>query len=314
MRLIFAGTPEFAARALTALQDAGHEIALVLTQPDRPAGRGLRLVPSAVKALALEHGLEVHQPVDLKGPETLARLGSVGADAMVVAAYGLILPEPVLAIARLGAINIHASLLPRWRGAAPIQRAILAGDAHTGISIMQMDRGLDTGPVFAVERVEIAADEDSASLHDRLADAGARAIVATLAQLERGQVRAQPQPAEGACYAAKIAKAEAEIDWSEGAPAIERKVRAFNPQPGASTAIRGAALKIWRARAADARGTPGTVLEAVPKGIVVACGAGALTIHELQRAGGKKLAAAQFLAGFPIAAGERLEFFPKTNI
>jgi methionyl-tRNA formyltransferase len=255
----------------------------------------------------------VRQPVDLKGAETLTLLGSVGADAMVVAAYGLILPEPVLAITRLGAINIHASLLPRWRGAAPIQRAILAGDTHTGISIMQMDRGLDTGPVFAAERVAIAANDDSASLHDKLADAGARAIVTSLAKMEHGQIRAQPQPAQGASYAAKIAKAEAEIDWNEGAQAIERKVRAFNPQPGASTVIRGAALKIWRARAADARGVPGTVLEAGPKGILVACGAGALTIHELQRASGKKLAAAQFLAGFPIAAGARLEFLPKTT-
>ena len=314
MRLIFAGTPEFAARALAALVHAGHDIALVLTQPDRPAGRGLRLVPSAVKALAQERGLKVYQPASLKDEETRARLRTLAADAMVVAAYGLILPEPVLAIARLGAINIHASLLPRWRGAAPIQRAILAGDALTGISIMQMDRGLDTGPLLAAEPVAIAAEDTSASLQDKLAGLGARLIVTVLAQLERGQLSAEPQAAAGATYAAKITKAEAEIDWSEAASVIERKVRAFNPLPGASMMIRGVGLKIWRAGVSPAEGAPGTILEAGAKGIVVACGAGSLCVLELQRSGGKKLAAAQFLAGFPLAAGERLEFSAKTTI
>ena len=314
MRLIFAGTPEFAARALAALARAGHDIALVLTQPDRPAGRGLRLVPSAVKALAQERGFELYQPSSLKDEAAQQRLRMTGADAMVVAAYGLILPEPVLAIAHLGAINIHASLLPRWRGAAPIQRAILAGDARTGISIMQMDRGLDTGPVLAAESMPIAAGDTSASLHDKLAELCARLIVTVLAQLEHAQLRAQPQPAAGASYAAKITKAEAEIDWSEAAPVIERKVRAFNPLPGASTIIKGAGLKIWRARVSTAEGAPGTILEAGAKGIVVACGTNALCVLELQRAGGKKLAAAQFLAGFPLAAGERLEFSAKTTI
>ena len=314
MRLIFAGTPEFAARALAAILDAGHELALVLTQPDRPAGRGLRLVPSAVKTLALNRGLEVFQPVSLKDEETCSRLKALGADAMVVAAYGLILPEAVLAIPRLGAINIHASLLPRWRGAAPIQRAILAGDARTGISIMQMDRGLDTGPILAAESVEIAVQDDSASLHDKLAEKSARLIVTVLGQLERDQLVAQAQ-AEGATYAAKIAKQEAEIDWCEGAKAIARKVRAFNPVPGASTAISGVSLKIWRADASDALGgTPGTVLEAGPKGIAVACGTGVLVVQELQRSGGKKLAAAHFLAGFPIAAGARFEFSAKNAV
>ena len=306
MRLIFAGTPEFAARALTALLRASHEIALVLTQPDRASGRGLRLVPSAVKALALQHGLALYQPARLNDADTRARLGAVAADAMVVAAYGLILPEPILNITRLGAINIHASLLPRWRGAAPIQRAILAGDARTGVSIMQMDRGLDTGPVFAAESVAIAAEDDSASLHDKLAQLGARLIVAVLAQLERGPLIAVAQPPDGASYAAKIAKAEAEIDWNESAQAIERKVRAFNPQPGASTSLRNAPLKIWRAGMSDASGTPGTVLQADAGGIVVACGAGSLCIRELQRAGGKRLNAAQFLAGVPLACGARL--------
>ena len=314
MRLIFAGTPEFAACALAALLRAGHDVALVLTQPDRPAGRGMRLVPSAVKALAQERGIEVYQPVGLKDEATLARLRALGADAMVVAAYGLILPEPVLAIARLGAINIHASLLPRWRGAAPIQRAILAGDALTGISIMRMDRGLDTGPLFAAESVAITPEDTSASLQDRLAALGARLIVTVLAQLERGVLRAEPQAAAGASYAAKLSKAEAAIDWSEAAEVIERKVRAFNPLPGAATAKKGVGLKIWGARVVPATGAPGTILEAGATGIIVACGSNALCVLELQRAGGKKLAAAQFLAGFPLAAGERLEFFPKSTI
>ena len=271
-------------------------------------------MPSPVKALAQERGLEVYQPVSLKDPATLALLGSLGVDAMVVAAYGLILPEPVLALPRLGAINIHASLLPRWRGAAPIQRAILAGDSCTGISIMQMDRGLDTGPLLATESLAIAAADTSAVLQDKLAELGARMIVAVLARLERGELRAEPQAAAGASYAVKIAKAEAGVDWSEAAPVIERKVRAFNPLPGASTMIRGVGLKIWRAVVSPAEGTPGTILEAGAKGIVVACGTGSLRVLELQRAGGKKLAAAQFLAGLPLAAGERLELCPKGAI
>jgi len=312
MRIIFAGTPEFAASALAALHDAGHEIALVLTQPDRPAGRGLKLLPSAVKALALERGLEVFQPANLKDEQTQQRLRVLAADLMVVAAYGLILPEPVLALTRLGAINIHASLLPRWRGAAPIQRAILAGDASTGISIMQMDRGLDTGPVLAAEAIAITAEDTGGSLHDKLAELGARLIVSALAQFGRGELRARPQSEAGASYASKISKADAEIDWHQSAAVIERKVRAFNPLPGASTSTRSVGLKVWRARVSAAEGTPGTILEAGPGGIVVACGSGALQVEELQRAGGKRLAAAQFLAGFPVAAGERLETGLKT--
>jgi methionyl-tRNA formyltransferase len=308
MRLIFAGTPEFAARALAALHDAGHEIALVLTQPDKPAGRGLKLAPSAVKALAQERGLALFQPESLKDAPAQQRLRALGADLTVVAAYGLILPEAVLAAARLGAVNIHASLLPRWRGAAPIQRAILAGDARTGISIMRMDRGLDTGPVLAAESIPIAPEDTGASLHDKLAELGARLIVSAVDGLGRGQLRAQPQDAARASYAAKIVKSEAAIDWRGAAQAIERKVRAFNPLPGASATVRGVGLKIWRAQACEAQGPPGTVLAAGPEGIVVACGAGALRVLELQRAGGKRLAAAQFLAGFPLAAGERIEF------
>jgi methionyl-tRNA formyltransferase len=313
MRLIFAGTPEFAARALAALLHAGHDLALVLTQPDRASGRGLKLTPSAVKMLAQDRGLEVYQPASLKHEETRIRLGALGADALVVAAYGLILPEQVLAIPRLGAINIHASLLPRWRGAAPIQRAILAGDARTGISIMQMDRGLDTGPIFAAESVTIAAEDDSASLHDKLAQTGARLIVTVLAQLGRGGLVAQAQAADPT-YAAKITKAESEIDWKDAAADIERKVRAFSPQPGASSSTRGVALKIWRADVSALEGAPGTILEADPKGVVVACGTGALVVRELQRAGGKRLPTAQFLAGFPLTRGERLELFDKNGI
>jgi methionyl-tRNA formyltransferase len=314
MRLFFAGTPEFAARALEALVLAGHDIALVLTQPDRPSGRGLKLLPSAVKMLAQARGLALYQPLSLNDEEAHARLRALGADAMVVAAYGLILPEPVLAIPRFGGINIHASLLPRWRGAAPIQRAILAGDTRTGISIMQMDRGLDTGPVLAVESMPIAADDTSASLRDKLGELGAHLIVTVLDQLEHARLSPQSQPAAGASYAAKITRAETEIDWNEAAPVIERKVRAFNPLPGASATIRVVRLKIWRARVSEAEGAPGTILEAGAGGIVIACGTKALRVLELQRAGGKRLAAAQFLAGFPLAAGERLEFSAKDTM
>jgi methionyl-tRNA formyltransferase len=311
MRLIFAGTPPFAARALDALLAAGHQPGLVLTQPDRPSGRGMKPKPSAVKALAIERRLQVYQPENLKTAECLQRLGAVRADAMIVAAYGLILPESVLGIARLGAINIHASLLPRWRGAAPIQRAILAADLQTGISIMQMDAGLDTGPLLAAESLPIGDDDTAGSLHDKLAELGARLITATLARLARGPVTPTAQPENGASYAAKISKAEAEIDWTDSAAAIGRKVRAFNPQPGASSSTRGVALKVWRAGPVGQSGPPGKILGAGSDGIIVACGSGALCLQELQRAGGKRLPAAEFLAGFPLAAGERLESLSK---
>ena len=314
MRLIFAGTPDFAARSLAGLHNAGHEITLVLTQPDRPAGRGLKSAPSAVKVLALELGLEVFQPAGLKDPEAQQRLSASRADLMVVAAYGLILPEPVLAMTRFGAINVHASLLPRWRGAAPIQRAILAGDTTTGISIMQMDRGLDTGPILAAESLPIKKEDTAASLHAKLAELGARLIVDSLSRLELGQLRAEPQADAGASYATKITKAEAEIDWREPAIRIERKVRAFDPLPGASTTIRNIGLKVWSAQTAKAEGVPGTILEVTPAGILIACGAEALFVSELQRAGGKRLRAAQFLTGFPLAPGEQLEFSARTTI
>ena len=314
MRLIFAGTPEFAARALSALLAAGHDLRVVLTQPDRPSGRGMKLAPSAVKALALERGLTVRQPASLKSEQIREVLQSAGADAMVVAAYGLILPESVLKTTRLGAINIHASLLPRWRGAAPIQRAILAGDTHSGISIMQMDAGLDMGPVLAARSIAISADDTTGSLHDKLAGLGALMIVDTLAMLERGSVTATAQTDSGATYAAKINQLEAGIDWNESAAAIERKVRAFNPQPGAFALIKGVAVKIWRARALERGGVPGAILQAGPEGIVVGCGSQALCLQELQRAGGRRLSAAQFLSGFTLAAGEQLESSARTPI
>jgi methionyl-tRNA formyltransferase len=303
MKIIFAGTPDFAAAALAALRAAGHEIALVMTQPDRPAGRGLKPAPSAVKRLAQDLGLALAQPRTLREPGILDTLAAHEPDAIVVAAYGLILPPAVLRLPRLGCLNIHASLLPRWRGAAPIQRAILAGDRETGISIMQMDEGLDTGPVLSREAIPIAPTDTAGTLHDRLAALGARSIVQALAQ----PLKAEPQDATRATYAAKIDKREAHIEWREPALSNARKVRAFDPMPGASTTLRNAPLKIWRAAEfPDATGEPGAVIRADARGIVVACATGALGITELQRAGGKRVSAAAFLSGTPLEAGERL--------
>jgi methionyl-tRNA formyltransferase len=307
MRIVFAGTSEFAAQALEQLLSAGFDIALVLTQPDRSAGRGMKVNTSAVKQLAMTRGLKLLQPHTLKDPETLNELQRTAADVIVVAAYGLILPNTVLDLPRLGCINIHASLLPRWRGAAPIQRALLAGDAETGVSIMQMDEGLDTGPVLMQERVPIASDDNAQSLHDKLATLGGESIVRALHALERGQLRPQPQPATGASYAAKVQKAEAQIDWQGAASQIERAVRAFNPQPGAYTVLNGETLKIWKTRLDNqAHGKPGEVISADNRGIVVACGSGGLRIEELQKAGGKRLPAQAFLSGFNLREGARL--------
>lgn len=307
MRLIFAGTPPFAAAALDALADAGHDIALVLTQPDRPAGRGMKLTPSAVKQAALARGLPVYQPTTLKSEEVQAALRAVAPDLMVVAAYGLILPQAVLDLPRQGCVNIHASLLPRWRGAAPIQRAILAGDRETGITIMQMDAGLDTGAMLAKTRVPIRDDDTAASLHDTLAAAGAAAIVAALAAHAEWTPEAQDDRL--ATYAAKLGKDEARLDWTAPATTLARAVRAYNPAPGAWTRLDGAPLKVWAAgvvagggNAADA----GTVLRADPDGLVVACGTDALALHEVQPAGSKRMSAAAFLAGRPLAPGTRL--------
>jgi methionyl-tRNA formyltransferase len=301
MRLIFAGTPAFAAVALQALVAAGHDIVLVLTQPDRPAGRGLKLVPSEVKKTAQQHGLRLEQPLTLKSPEAQALVADASADAMIVAAYGLILPKAVLAMPRLGCINIHASLLPRWRGAAPIQRAILAGDAETGITVMQMDEGLDTGDMLAKRAIAIGADETAGELHDRLAALGARLMVEALQDLP-APVK---QDAALATYAAKITKEEAAIDWTADAARIARAVRAYNPFPGATTMLNGERTKIWRARAAPGVGEPGAVCASAPGTLFVACGKDALHVLELQRAGGKNLPAAAFLAGNPLPAGAR---------
>ncbi len=305
MKLIFAGTPEFAARALSALLAGGHEIALVLTQPDRAAGRGLKVKPSPVKRLAEAHRIPVAQPVTLKDPAAQDALRAVEADLVVVAAYGLILPQAILDIPRLGALNIHASLLPRWRGAAPIQRALLAGDSETGACIMQMDSGLDTGPLLLCESLPIRDEDTAQTLHDRLAELGARLLLQALDGLGRGTLSARPQPDTGVTYATKIDRGEARLDWSRPAAEVWRKVRAFNPYPGAVTRLGEVDVKIWRAAPAAASGTPGVVLEAGASGIVVACGEASLRIQELQRAGGRRLYPGEFLSGHKVLPGER---------
>jgi methionyl-tRNA formyltransferase len=306
MRIVFAGTPAFAERALAALLDAGHEVPLVLAQPDRPAGRGLRASPGAVKRLALERGLALHQPASLGEAAAAEPIAAARPDALVVAAYGLLLPRAVLAIAPLGALNIHASLLPRWRGAAPIQRALLAGDRETGVSIMRMDEGLDTGPVLAQRALAIAPQDDAQSLHDRLAALGAAMIVETLAELAAGRARAEPQPQSGATYARKIGREETVIDWSRPCEEIERKLRALRPAPGAHTTLRGVPLKVWRGECVAREGEPGRVLAVHADALVVGCGGGALALREMQRAGARRMGAAEFLRGVPVAAGERL--------
>jgi methionyl-tRNA formyltransferase len=308
MKIVFAGTPEFAAHALRDLIAAGFEIPLVLTQPDRPAGRGMQLQASAVKQVALAHGIEVLQPLslrtDAKDPQRAeearaahARLLALDYDVMVVAAYGLILPRATLDIKPC--INIHASLLPRWRGAAPIHRAIEAGDLDTGVTIMEMEEGLDTGPMLSMERVAIEDTDTTGSLHDKLAALGGRMIVAALRAMAAGRLDAVPQPEDGVTYAAKISKEEAKLDFTLPAPRLARKVRAFNPFPGAHGQAGAVTVKIWNAQAVDGKGAPGQLLSADPQGgIVVACGEGALRLSELQKPGGKRLAAAEFLKGF----------------
>jgi methionyl-tRNA formyltransferase len=305
MRLVFAGTPEFARRSLAAILDAGHEVALVLTQPDRPSGRGMRPAESVVKQLARERALAVFQPATLRDPEGLARIVAAQPRVLVVAAYGLILPQAVLDCAPLGALNVHASLLPRWRGAAPIQRAILAGDRESGITIMKMDAGLDSGPMLAQSAIPITEDDDAGTLHDRLASLGAEMIVAALAAVETGRVSCTPQPATGVTYARKIDKAESVLDWSRPASELARAVRAFRPAPGATSSLAGATVKIWHARVEQGTGKPGETLAVGPQGILVACGVGALAVTQLQRAGGKRLSAAEFLRGQAVVLGTR---------
>jgi methionyl-tRNA formyltransferase len=299
MKLIFAGTPEFAATALQALLAAGHEVVLVLTQPDRPAGRGMALQASAVKNVALAHGIPVFQPERLRDPATHAPIraacADAGAELMVVAAYGLILPQAVLDLPRRGCVNIHASLLPRWRGAAPIHRAIEAGDAQTGITIMQMEAGLDSGPMLLAEAIAIDAADTTGSLHDRLAALGARLVVEALARLDALAPVAQAEA--GVTYANKIEKAEARLDWNQPAAVLARKLRAYNPFPGAVVKLAGSEVKAWRGDAVAGRGRPGQVLAADAGGIVVACGEGALRLTELQKPGGRRVTAADFLHG-----------------
>ena len=311
MRVGFAGTPEFAAHALVALHESGYTIPLVLTQPDRPSGRGMAVTPSAVKRYATAHGLYVLQPASLRDGSVQAALRAVDLDVLVVAAYGLILPQAVLHWPRRGCVNIHASLLPRWRGAAPIARAIEAGDMSTGITIMQMEAGLDTGPILSAESVAIAAGETAGALHDRLAAVGARLIVATLRALERGDVTPSAQPAAGVTYAAKIDRGERPVDWSAPAAAIDRKVRALSPAPGATASWRGAALRIVSA-GPDASKTqdalPGTVVAVSASGIDVACGGDTvLRLIELQPAGGRAMTAAAFAAGRAVVPGARFD-------
>ena len=311
MRVAFAGTPAFAAIALQALHAAGHELVLVLTQPDRPAGRGLKLHASPVKQFALDHGLPLAQPrslrLDGKFPSDAAAARSAllaaEPELMVVAAYGLMLPPWTLTLPRLGCLNIHGSLLPRWRGAAPIQRAIEAGDSRTGITIMQMDAGLDTGDMQLIEGTDIRADDSAATLHDRLAEIGARLIVQALALAQQGALQPQKQPEAGATYARKIDKAEAAIDWQQPAAVLERRLRAFDPFPGCTANLSGQAVKLWRARVVDSAGAPGEVLAAAAGRLVIACGQGALDLQELQLAGGRRIAAHDFLLRHALGSG-----------
>jgi methionyl-tRNA formyltransferase len=307
MRLIFAGTPPFAVTQLTALQVAGHHIVLVLTQPDRFAGRGLRTSSSAVKQAAMSAGLNVLQPPNLKDPAVQYELNRAGVDAWVVAAYGLILPAAILDAPRFGCLNVHASLLPRWRGAAPIQRAIMAGDRETGISIMRMDPGLDTGPVLLQRATPISSEDTGGSLHDRLARLGAELIVEALQRL--ATITPVPQPATGVTYAAKVTNQDAHIDWSQPAQSVARMIRALDPTPGAYTLLGSQTLKLWSAKAHD-MGTdqpPGTILGVDVEGIRVACGNGVLIVTELQRSGAKRLSFREFVRGFQVRAGDRFQ-------
>ena len=307
MRVIFAGTPDFAASALAALIEAGHEILVVLTQPDRPKGRGMKLTPSPVKTLALQHNLPVWQPENLKDTAVQQQLRDLQADVMVVAAYGLLLPAAVLSIPEHGCLNIHASLLPRWRGAAPIQRAIEAGDVESGVCIMQMDVGLDTGDVLLSRNTPITDDTTAAQLHDALAVIGAEAIVEALAKLP--ELIAVPQPEAGVTYAQKLSKADAEIDWALGAKQIHNKIRALNPVPGAWSSLNGQVIKVWASSVVEMSSTAveGSIVVADKQGIAVQTGEGVVLITELQASGSKRMAAAAFVAGHADLLGQKFE-------
>ncbi len=314
MDILFAGTPEFAAQDLKALLQSKHQVLGVLTQPDRPAGRGYRSSTSPVKQIAQAAGLPLYQPERLKGTEVTEWIGKMDAQLLVVSAYGLLIPAPVLALFPLGAINVHASLLPRWRGAAPIQRALEAGDHETGISIMQMESGLDTGPVLLTEACEIHAQDNSKTLHDRLAPLGARLLIQALDALESGMLQPRPQPQEGMLYAHKITKEEAVLDWSRSATQLERTIRALNPAPVCRTTLRGTLIKVWEARLVpvgltDSELQPapaGTVVALTHQALRVACGDGLLDLTVVQKTGGKPLSADQFRAGFQVSIGDVL--------
>lgn len=297
MRIVFAGTPEFAAESLAALLASPHQVIAVLTQPDRPAGRGRALQPSPVKALAVQHGIPVLQPETLKGTEIRDQLAALAADVMVVVAYGLIIPRDVLALPRLGCINVHGSLLPRWRGAAPIQRAIAAGDDETGVGIMQMEAGLDTGLVLLEVRTPITPEDTGGSLHDRLAGLGAQALVQALADLESLQNKALSQPEVGITYAHKLTKEEAQLDWNKPAAELALQVRAFNPWPVSWVPRPEGPMRVWAATAANGTGQPGSVLAVSAAGIEVACGQGSLLLTQIQLPGKKSLPVADLLRG-----------------
>ncbi|MEC9103816.1 MAG: methionyl-tRNA formyltransferase [Pseudomonadota bacterium] len=301
MRVIFMGTPEFSVPVLEALVEAGHEIACVYCQPPRPAGRGKKDRPTPVHARALELGLEVRHPVSLKGDEAQAEFAALEADIAVVVAYGLILPQAVLDAPKFGCLNIHASLLPRWRGAAPIHRAIMAGDAETGVCIMQMEAGLDTGPVLLREAVQIGAEEVTAGLHDRLSELGARLIVEALERLPKLEPEVQPE--DGVTYASKIDKGEARVDWSRPAEEVDRLIRGLSPFPGAFVEVEGERLKLLASRLGDGQGRPGEVLD---DALTVACGQGAVQLLRLQRAGKGAQDAEEFLRGRPLLKGTQL--------
>lgn len=305
MKIIYAGTPEFAVPALAALIQSSHEVSLVLTQPDRPAGRGMKLKPSPVKSLALEHNIPVLQPETLKDAAVQAQIAAENADALVVAAYGLIIPTAVLNMPRHGCYNIHASLLPRWRGAAPIQRSLLAGDKETGVTIMEVVPALDAGAMILRGALPITAQDTAQTLHDGLADIGAKLMLQAMNQLESaGKLAAEPQDEALVTYAEKLQKSEAAIDWHQDAEALSRQVRAFNPFPVAQSTLQGDTCRIWMAQALDGQAEPGTIVS-LDQGIIVGCGKGLLKIDELQLPGGKRLKARDFLAGNPLKLGDK---------
>jgi len=307
LRVVFAGTPDFSVPSLRTLLDNDFDVAAVLTQPDRPAGRGRRLTPSPVKQLALERGIPVHQPVTLKRQAGL--LEGIGCNVMIVVAYGLLLPPEILAVPDLGCINVHASLLPRWRGAAPIPRAIEAGDEVTGVTVMRMDEGLDTGPILSKRETPIHEDETSGSLHDRLAMLGAELLLETLPRLEQGGLHSIPQDSTRATLAPKLQKQECGIAWQTSAAGISRKIRAFNPWPVAQTTLCGKRIRLWNAvpLEQDTGEIPGTIVAVDEQGIAVQSGHGILTVTELQREGGVRLPASVFVNGFAIKIGDRFD-------